>query len=40
MMGESQAIDVYKILSNIRNNRFNEMEYSVPLDAGAPCLEI
>ena len=39
MIGESQAIDVsYKILSNIRNNRFNEMEYSVPLDAGAPCL--
>ncbi len=39
MIGESQAVDVsYRILSNIRNNRFNEMEYSVPLDAGAPCL--
>jgi len=39
MIGDSQAIDVsYRILSNIRNNRFNEMEYSVPLDAGAPCL--
>lgn len=30
--------DSYKILSNIRNNRFNEMEYSVPLHAGADCL--
>jgi len=39
LIGESQAVDVsYRILSNIRNNRFNEMEYSVPLDAGAPCL--
>lgn len=28
----------YKILSNIRNDRFNEMEYSVPLEAGAACL--
>ncbi len=28
----------YKILSNIRNTRFNEMEYSVPLEAGAMCL--
>ena len=28
----------YKVLSNIRNERFNEMEYSVPLDAGADCL--
>ncbi len=28
----------YRILSNIRNNRFNEMEYSVPASAGADCL--
>jgi len=35
----SEAVDVsYRILSNIRNNRFNEMEYSVPLEAGAECL--
>ncbi|MCZ6617581.1 MAG: FAD-binding protein, partial [Gammaproteobacteria bacterium] len=35
----SEAVDVsYKILSNIRNNRFNEMEYSVPIEAGAECL--
>ncbi len=33
------VVDVsYRILSNVRNYRFNEMEYSVPLDAGAPCL--
>jgi len=32
-------VDVsYRILSNIRNTRFNEMEYSVPVDAGADCL--
>jgi len=35
----SERIDVsYKVLSNVRNDRFNEMEYSVPLDAGAECL--
>lgn len=35
----TEAVDEsYKILSNIRNNRFNEMEYSVPLENGAPCL--
>lgn len=35
----SEVVDQsYKILSNIRNNRFNEMEYSVPLHAGADCL--
>ncbi len=28
----------YKILANVRNYRFNEMEYSVPLDAGAACV--
>ena len=32
-------VDVsYKILSNVRSYRFNEMEYSVPLDAGAACV--
>ena len=35
----SERVDVsYKILSNERHNRFNEMEYSVPMDAGAACL--
>lgn len=35
----SERVDVsYRILSNVRNTRFNEMEYSVPLDAGAACL--
>ena len=35
----TEAIDTsYKILSNVRNRRFNEMEYAVPLDAGAECL--
>ncbi len=35
----SERIDTsHKILSNVRNNRFNEMEYAVPLDAGAECL--
>ena len=39
MIEESQAVDIsYRILSNVRNNRFNEMEYSVPIDAGASCL--
>ncbi len=28
----------YKILSNVRNTRFNEMEYSVPAEVGAECL--
>ena len=38
-MGASEVVDLsYRILSNIRNNRFNEMEYSVPLAAGAQCL--
>lgn len=38
-IGPTEAVDMsYKILSNIRNNRFNEMEYSVPLHAGADCL--
>ena len=30
--------DSYKILTNVRNSRFNEMEYSVPLQNGADCL--
>ncbi len=35
----SEAVDTsYRILSNIRNGRFNEMEYSVPLHNGAACL--
>lgn len=35
----SEAVDEsYRILSNIRNGRFNEMEYSVPLENGAACL--
>jgi len=38
-IGPTEAVDEsYKILSNIRNNRFNEMEYAVPLDQGAACL--
>jgi len=28
----------HKVLSNVRNGRFNEMEYSVPAEAGAECL--
>jgi len=40
MMGPpTEVVDVsYKVLANIRNYRFNEMEYSVPLDAGHECL--
>lgn len=35
----SEAVDVsYKLLSNVRNGRFNEMEYSVPIEAGAECV--
>ena len=35
----TEAVDEsFRILSNIRNGRFNEMEYSVPLENGAPCL--
>ena len=33
MVGES-----YDILSNVRNTRFNEMEYEIPLEAGPECL--
>ncbi len=28
----------HRILANVRNVRFNEMEYSVPVEAGADCL--
>lgn len=28
----------YRILSNVRSNRFNEMEYAVPREAGAACV--
>ncbi|MDA1372650.1 MAG: FAD-binding protein [Proteobacteria bacterium] len=35
----SEAVDLsYKLLSNVRNNRFNEMEYSVPATVGAECV--
>ena len=35
----SEVIDTsHKALTNVRNSRFNEMEYSVPLHAGAECL--
>ena len=35
----TEVVDAsYKILSNVRNTRFNEMEYSVPLAAGGECL--
>src|SRR5690606_5269434 len=35
----TEAVDAsYRILSNVRSNRFNEMEYAVPRDAGADCL--
>jgi len=35
----TEAVDVsHKILSNLRNSRFNEMEYSVPAEVGAECL--
>lgn len=30
--------DSYKLLSNVRNVRFNEMEYQVPIEAGPACL--
>jgi len=38
-IGPTEAVDEsFNILSNVRNSRFNEMEYSVPLANGAPCL--
>lgn len=36
---KTEAVDLsYKLLSNIRTNPFNEMEYSVPADVGADCV--
>lgn len=38
-IGPTSAVDAsWKILTNIRNNRFNEMEYSIPIEQGAECL--
>jgi FAD-linked oxidoreductase len=35
----SEVIDAsYRILSNVRNDRFNEMEYAVPREVGAACV--
>ncbi len=35
----SVTIDAsYRILSNVRSNRFNEMEYAVPREVGAECV--
>ncbi len=35
----TEAVDAsYRILSNVRNNRFNEMEYAVPREVGAECV--
>ena len=35
----SEAVDLsHKLLSNIRNNRFNEMEYSIPAEGSAECV--
>jgi FAD-linked oxidoreductase len=35
----TEAVDLsYKLLSNIRTNPFNEMEYSVPAEVGADCV--
>jgi len=40
MIEPSSRVDVsHRILTNVRNNRFNEMEYSVPIAAGAECLQ-
>lgn len=35
---EPTVDDSYKLLSNVRNIRFNEMEYQVPIEAGPSCL--
>ena len=36
----SETVDAsYKILSNVRSNRFNEMEYAVPREVGAECVK-
>lgn len=35
----TEVVDVsYRILTNVRNDRFNEMEYAVPRADGAACL--
>lgn len=35
----TEAVDAsHRILTNVRTNRFNEMEYSVPAEVGAQCL--
>ncbi len=35
----SERVDAsYRILSNVRSNRFNEMEYAVPREVGAQCV--
>ncbi|MBL4580784.1 MAG: FAD-binding protein [Gammaproteobacteria bacterium] len=35
----TESVDVsHKILTNVRNRRFNEMEYSVPAEVGADCV--
>jgi len=35
----SETVDAsYRILSNVRSNRFNEMEYAVPRESGAECV--
>lgn len=35
---EPTVDDSYKLLSNVRNIRFNEMEYQVPIEDGPACL--
>ncbi len=35
---ETKVGPSYKVLSNLRHNRFNEMEYAVPLRNGTACL--
>jgi len=30
--------DSYKVFANVRDVRFNEMEYEVPAEAGPACL--
>lgn len=39
-MEPTEAVDTsYGILTNIRNQRFNEMEYSVPAEVGMACVK-
>lgn len=38
-MGEIDTVgESYDILSNVRNTRFNEMEYEIPAESGPECL--